>query len=357
MYRDLIINLAIVISFLAISGQVFKNNPMSSSVTQKLIGGIIGGILGITLMFFSIQVTDTTIMDLRNFVIIVVTLYGGIISGLLAGLIVALGRVLLFGLNISSITAVITLIILVIICGLISKSNLATFKKYIFMNFSNIIIIYIAFIYLLNNTEILFDILLYYGLISIVGGLIIYYICDYIVRSNENFRKLKEYSQIDFLTGLNNVRQYDAIWNTHVLNAKERNERLSLLLIDIDHFKNINDTYGHPIGDIVLKELSHVLKNSTRSFDTISRNGGEEFSVILPDCPNHQAIEIAERIRNAVAKHDFFISELNKINITVSIGIATFPETVEDADKMIEKADSCLYKAKNSGSNQVCSSI
>lgn len=358
MYRDLIINLSLVISFLSISGQIFRNKPLYHSNFNKIIGGIIAGILGITLMIFSIQINDTTIMDLRNFSIMVVIIYGGIVSGVIAGGIISFGRVALFGLNTSSVTAVITIISLVIISKLIlNRANLSTFKKFLFINIGNIIIVSLAFIYLITDKQELFNILVYYGTISLFGGFLIYYLCEYIARSNENFRELKTSTQIDFLTGLNNVRHFDEVWNHHVQNAKDKNERLSIFLIDIDHFKNINDTYGHPIGDLVLKELGKVLKQTTRSFDTVSRNGGEEFSVILPDCPSHQAIEIAERIRSTVENYQFSISEKDIINITISIGVVTFPETIEDTSKMIEKADECLYRAKHSGRNKVLSCI
>lgn len=353
MYRDLIINLSIIISFLFISGQTFKHKPMYGSITNKIIGGLIAGVLGLTLMSFSIQVTDTTMMDLRTFAIILAIIYGSIISGIIAGGMIVFGRMLLFGVNISSIAAVCIVISLVIVCALISKSNCPIFRKFLYMNISNIVIVSLAFIYLINDTTLLFQALAYYGVISLFSGFVIYYLCDYIVRSNENFRQLKESAQIDFLTGLNNVRQFDATWNKLVMNAKEKNEKLSLLLIDIDHFKKINDTYGHLIGDIVLKELGGILINSSRSFDIVSRNGGEEFSVILPDCSNQQALEIGEKLRNTVEKHDFFISKTEKINITISIGIATFPETIKDTDKMLETADKCLYKAKHSGRNKV----
>lgn len=355
MYRDLFINLAIIISFLFISGQLSKNKLIHFSNTNKVIAGVIAGIVGIILMLFTIQVTETAIMDLRNFVIIFATIYRGKISVVIASGIISLGRLFINGISEASITVVITILLLTIICILISMINLTNFKKFLYMNISNIVIVYCVFFNLISDKQKLFEVLFYYGIISIVGGFVIYYVSEYISHSNKNFRELKESAKTDFLTGLDNVRQFDTIWNAHILNAKEKNERLSILLIDLDHFKKINDVHGHLIGDKVLKEFAIVLKNSIRSFDTVSRNGGEEFSVILPDCPNDQAIEIAEKIRNAVEIHDFIISKSNKVSITVSIGIATFPETVEKINEMLGIADQCLYKAKHLGRNQVCS--
>ncbi|WP_246938736.1 GGDEF domain-containing protein [Bacillus pinisoli] len=328
---------------------------MNTTYKGQFLGGVLFGLLGITLIFFSIKVTDTTIMDLRNFAVIIAILYGGWVSGVTAGIMIIIARIFINGVNISSITAVITIILLVMVCSYISRLNITIVKKFIYSIASNIIIVFSAFTFLVKDTEKLMTVLTYYGAISLFGGVIMFYISEYVARSNENYRFLKESAERDFLTGLNNVRQFDAIWNTHVQNAIDREERLSILLIDIDHFKHINDTYGHPVGDIVLKELGKVLIQSTRSFDTVSRNGGEEFSIILPDCPNSQARDIAERVRKAVEKHTFNVSSSQSITITVSIGVATYPDTDRDINSLIEQADEYLYKAKRTGRNKVCS--
>ena len=136
--------------------------------------------------------------------------------------------------------------------------------------------------------------------------------------------RLEHESTIDFLTGLNNVRQYDNALNESFLNVINRKEHLSILIIDIDFFKKVNDTYGHLAGDAVLRQLGTVLSTSSRSFDIVSRIGGEEFSVILPDCPTKQSMEVAERLRLAVELHEFILPDETKINICISIGSATY---------------------------------
>jgi len=166
--------------------------------------------------------------------------------------------------------------------------------------------------------------------------------------------RLEQESTLDFLTGLNNVRQFDNALNEAFLNVKNKNERLSILIIDIDFFKKVNDTYGHLAGDSVLQQLGIVLSSSCRSFDIVSRIGGEEFSVILPDCPMEQAIEVAERLRLAVEMNKFIISNETKINITISIGTATYPDNVNNLENLINTADTALYSAKRSGRNKVC---
>lgn len=137
-------------------------------------------------------------------------------------------------------------------------------------------------------------------------------------------KKYEEESSLDYLTGLNNVRHFDAIWNAHISNAREKNEKLSLLMIDIDYFKRINDTYGHSNGDVILKELGTILKKSTRAEDIVSRNGGEEFSVILPNSSHSQAAEIAERIRKEVETHTFSISHSKRFILPFRLGLRHF---------------------------------
>ncbi len=126
-------------------------------------------------------------------------------------------------------------------------------------------------------------------------------------------------------------------------------------MVDIDFFKKVNDTYGHIEGDIVLKELGLILSENCRHFDEVSRIGGEEFSVLLPDCAYPRAMQIAERIKDAVKIHTFTLSTGVKIHITISIGVASYPETIQDIEKLMEKADTALYAAKRSGRNRVCS--
>jgi diguanylate cyclase len=103
-----------------------------------------------------------------------------------------------------------------------------------------------------------------------------------------------------------------------------------------------------------LKQLANILVENCRSFDTVSRNGGEEFSAILLDCPNSQALRIAERIRLNVNSAPFILSSSIKISITVSIGVASYPETTDDLEKLLESADIALYTAKRTGRNKVC---
>ncbi|PJN52430.1 Phosphoserine phosphatase RsbP [Paenibacillus sp. GM1FR] len=159
--------------------------------------------------------------------------------------------------------------------------------------------------------------------------------------------QLETMASTDLLTGLKNRRFFQEKMLESLLMFQEKQRYFSLLVVDIDHFKNINDTYGHPIGDLVLGNLAGLLQTVSRSTDVVARYGGEEFVVILPDCEEEQAIGIAERYRSQVASADW-----GEYNITVSIGAATVVE--DDTEKsLFQRADNALYASKTGGRNRV----
>ena len=222
------------------------------------------------------------------------------------------------------------------------------------MNFIGSLFITIVYLLLIKDSIILLHTLAYFWLSSLIIGTVAYYISNYMNTSIKLLDRLEHESTIDFLTGLNNVRQYDNALNESFLNVINRKEHLSILIIDIDFFKKVNDTYGHLAGDAVLRQLGTVLSTSSRSFDIVSRIGGEEFSVILPDCPTNQSMEVAERLRLAVELHGFILPDETKINICISIGCATYPDNVKSLENLAHEADTALYAAKHSGRNKVC---
>ena len=156
----------------------------------------------------------------------------------------------------------------------------------------------------------------------------------------------------DGLTNLANRKQLDTILNEEITRARRYGRELSLLMLDIDHFKSINDTYGHLTGDYVLSGLAAILQRRIRPNDTIGRYGGEEFCAILPETSSNSATSIAEDLRALVESHAF-ASDDRRILVTVSIGVATLREDMQPSD-LYRVADEMLYKAKRSGRNQVC---
>ena len=166
------------------------------------------------------------------------------------------------------------------------------------------------------------------------------------------FRRLKLSSQTDHLTGAGNRAALEASLDREFELAQRHDHTLSLLILDIDHFKSINDQYGHPFGDKVLKALVEELKTVARTSDTVFRFGGEEFVLILNSTNTYGAIVIAERIRKAVEKLRLKSDSGKFASFTISIGTATLREH-EVANALIQRADERLYLAKSHGRNQV----
>jgi len=166
--------------------------------------------------------------------------------------------------------------------------------------------------------------------------------------------QLRERAYRDELTGLYNHRYFHEIMESEIERARKDQRSLSLIMLDIDNFKHINDTYGHPRGDEVLRFISSVLKQTIRACDVVSRYGGEEFTIVLPETDIRGAVEIAEQVRRGIENHHIDING-NSLKITVSMGATTFNPIRTDDDKssIISAADDALYKAKKSGKNRV----
>jgi diguanylate cyclase (GGDEF)-like protein len=163
--------------------------------------------------------------------------------------------------------------------------------------------------------------------------------------------EIEKLATTDGLTGLFNHRLFQEKLSAELKRLKRFSESTSLLLADIDYFKKINDTYGHPVGDLVLKGVAKILRETLRDIDIPARYGGEEFAAILPGTDKDGAKNIAERLRKNVMNR-FFPADGITFHITVSIGIATSPGDTINKEELIEKADQALYYAKHNGRNQ-----
>ncbi len=174
-------------------------------------------------------------------------------------------------------------------------------------------------------------------------------------RANERWRKL---AVSDGLTGLYNHRYFQERWRREVQRARRYHETLSLMIIDVDNFKNFNDTMGHPQGDVLLKELSTLLTRSVREVDLVARYGGEEFVIVLPKTPRMDAVVLAQRVRSFVAQHPFRHRDVQPGGrLTISVGVSAFPDDGGDASEVIIAADKALYRAKHAGRDRVMAAV
>ena len=166
--------------------------------------------------------------------------------------------------------------------------------------------------------------------------------------------RLETLATKDPLTELPNHRALLDCLEQETGRARRYGHPLSILFFDGDHFKQVNDTYGHSVGDAVLKELGRRVADSSRGGDTVGRYGGEEFMVLLPETATTQACEVAERMRVEVAAHPLAIGLVEGgVNLTISIGVATFPTDGQTASEVVDKADQAMYWAKRLGRNQL----
>ena len=165
--------------------------------------------------------------------------------------------------------------------------------------------------------------------------------------------KLERFAITDYLTGIYNIRYFYNRIEEEFSRAARYKLPLSCIMFDIDHFKEINDTYGHRVGDIVLREFARIVKMHTRRSDVFARYGGEEFILLLPQTPEQGAVAEAERLRMFVNEHRFNVIK-KKIGITVSIGIACCPhKEITNYDDLINTADNAMFIAKNRGRDQI----
>ncbi|PQP84456.1 GGDEF domain-containing protein [Paenibacillus sp. PCH8] len=359
MVSTFFINICVMITFMYVSGIITKFYSIRlpfPSLRVQIIGGLLFGIYGTVLMNYSFPLNETTIVDLRHLAVVTAAVYLGGIASIIAGLVISILRIVMFGISSSAIDAGFVMTLIGLSGVYFAYASWSRLTKIITMNLLSISLI---FIILMLNTTSMNSLMKVYPLqmtISFVGGIFIYIIAEFINKSNEMLFLLERRASTDHLTNLSNRRQFEKSLQSELQHARDYQKKLSLLAIDIDRFKKVNDSFGHSAGDAVLKQLGQLFVEHARSADIVSRSGGEEFAILLLDCGHRQAMAIAESIRQAVEKYQFALPDGHTIRLTISIGVAVYPDHCDDHDDsdFFEQADRALYEAKNTGRNRVC---
>ncbi len=240
-------------------------------------------------------------------------------------------------------------IILAMFIGIVVFRTTSTFIALgttIFTAFGYIILTY----YVMKFFNLWIDIVFPIILISLVFAAT--YIIKYILKSRD-FEYQYKLATTDGLTELYNHRFFQEQMIIQVANSKRYNSNFSLILIDIDFFKKFNDVFGHQSGDAVLRQVAFKLKKNVRNTDFVCRYGGEEMAIILPNTNKDEAVITAEKICQFIAEKPFKLANYQESKVTISLGVATFPQDGETPAELIEYADKCLYQAKENGRNQV----
>lgn len=221
---------------------------------------------------------------------------------------------------------------------------------------SSLVAVLTIIVYSIIATGAMLYLNLWIGIILPVVSVILVFIACYLAKYITKSRDL-EYTYAlattDGLTELYNHRYFQEQMLQNVETGKRYNKPFSLIMIDIDFFKKFNDTYGHQSGDAVLRQVAHILKKNVRSSDIVCRYGGEEMTIILTNTSNEDAMVTAEKICAAVREHPLKLVNGNDVNVTISLGVATFPQNGSIPQEMIKYVDEALYIAKENGRNQV----
>ncbi len=245
-------------------------------------------------------------------------------------------------------TLVISIILAVVIATLVMRLNSAFI--------ASISSLSIYFIYLLISyyTMRFYDLWLelIYPLIFSILAFTLAFIVKYLIKSRD-FEAQYKLATTDGLTELYNHRYFQEQMKMQIEQSKRYENNFSLIIIDIDFFKKFNDSFGHQSGDAVLRQVAFTLKKNVRATDIVCRYGGEEMSIILPNTGKDEAKSTAEKICKRVAEKPFKLANGKESNVTISLGVATYPYDGENSETIIEAADKRLYKAKNNGRNQV----
>lgn len=349
MLRDLFVNTTIILSFIFIGGQLLRDKPLKEefSFWQKCVVGIFTGILSVLLMHFGVHIGNI-MLDLRYLAVILAIIIGGPIASSITVTIILITGLFLTEYSLASELACYTIVLIGVGIIFIWRMKASIFIRWIWFNVYSLSILIVPLSMLFKDMSIV----ALYLVCSSVAAYITFISANYVLQSNELFQKMKQYATIDALTGLGNVRQFDLEMNRHISNKRTKNDSLCLLFIDIDHFKSVNDTYGHPAGDEVLKQIGCILREISPFPDLAFRKGGEEFALLIPQKGLAYGMHMGEQVRGAVEKHSFQLLDGTKIKITVSVGISVYEQSPE---QFIQAADDALYYSKRNGRNQVSS--
>ncbi|WDH75685.1 diguanylate cyclase [Exiguobacterium marinum] len=344
------INLCILFTLFTISFLPFRNRPRltpQSPLKGRVLLGVQTGLIALLLLGNALPL-EGVLIDLRAIPIMLGVLFGGWVSGAVAGIILLTGRFFIVLLTDGSMfglyLAVATMVLLVASTSILRKRMDNTRPTLlIFITIS--IAIFGSAIYAALPLNLFYPVLIVYTLMSYGGACAAYRLLLELRRHFENVQHQQQLARTDALTGIANRR----LLNEAMANLTVEAEEYALILVDIDHFKRVNDTYGHDVGDDVLRELGMLLVNESNERHLVGRFGGEEFLIVMPHANREEVSRLAESIREKVSTFPFETSA-GTLHITVSLG-ACHSNDIE-IDSVLKHADEALYHAKESGRNR-----
>ncbi|AYC28793.1 diguanylate cyclase [Paenisporosarcina cavernae] len=353
MLLDLLINFSILFTFAVLSYWPFQATSRVHIPYPKLhpvLIGILAGITGLILMQTGVRISDSMFVDSRHVMIVISGILGGPIAPIVSGIIIGISRMGMQDMSHVSMLAGYNAMTMGLVIGFVSMKYRMTFRNapYYFAYATVQTAGLIA--YLSLELSLTFVYVLYFVIFSVISFFVLLAVLDELQNHFTKMREFEKLSETDYLTGLYNNRKFSQL----IEQSKELHDTFSLLTIDIDHFKRVNDAYGHSAGDEILKELANRIQPLINRYDgIIARNGGEELVVFLPDAPGSVGLDVAEKVRSRIARSPYHIENERDINITVSIGVSTYPDNGNSIQELYQCADCALLEAKHLGRNRV----
>ena len=355
MLFDLLINFCILFTFAVLSYWPFQDYTRSTfpfSKTHPYIIGIMAGFAGYMLMESSSHVANTIIIDARYVLVVIVGIFGGPIAPIVAGIIMGISRMFILDTSITTnFLAGLDTIVIGIVVGIFCFKYPMTFKNVHRYFYYATIQTTLVFSYLIFQTTTNYLHIVYFVLFASFSFFIVMFI---LMELNVHFKKIRRtelLSETDYLTGLYNNWKFQQLTHSYITDSTDA---FSMISIDIDHFREVNDVYGHPAGDEILKGLAERLLNLLSSIECyVTRAGGEQFVVLLPNSPPAIGLDLGERIRSGVAQSPFEVSGDQEVSITVSVGVSSYPDNGMTIQELYSAADKAMYESKAIGRNRV----
>lgn len=351
---DLLHNLTLLMSGFYLLGKLSPHPiTVDSKRSIRILYGISLSVLSWLLMQLTIEPVPGVLVDLRHIPVIVAAYFAGPLPTMIVTIVIILYR---FSVNLNSSAYAAALFITLIAVGtslLVKWLPIYSKRTFTIVTVYATVLHGIVLTYVLADSGFIIDILSVVLPASFISSWIALVIIRDIRLTKQSMRTWQQTAQRDFLTGLHNFRaftdHFDDLKQQMILQRHE----VALITIDIDHFKHVNDTFGHEAGDEVLRQFASRLRDGVTDAGFISRNGGEEFSVLVEQLTEPKVLALAEQLRERIATTPFQLTNGAQLPLTASFGVAHFPKSTPEIQQLVTDADIALYHSKQNGRNQV----
>ena len=351
---DLLHNLTLLMSGFYLLGKLSPHPiTVDSKRSVRILYGISLSLLSWMLMQLTIEPVPGVLVDLRHIPVIVAAYFAGPLPTAIVTIVIILYR---FSISLNSSAYAAALFITLIAVGtslLVKWLPIYSKRTFTLVTVYATVLHGIVLIYVLADSKLIMDILSVVLPASFISSWLALVIIRDIRLTKQSMRTWQQTAQRDFLTGLHNFRAFTDHFDDLKQQTILQQHEVALITVDIDHFKHVNDTFGHEAGDEVLRQFASRLRDGVTDAGFISRNGGEEFSVLVEQLTDVKVLALAEQLRERIATSPFQLSNGAQLPLTASFGVAHFPKSTSQIQQLVTDADVALYHSKQNGRNRV----